>query len=48
MILIVLTLFLLMASVVHLIVIIKNTKSELRYWIRKYLEISKLNNNKDE
>ena len=48
MILVLLTLLLLIASVVHLIVILKNTKSELRYWIRKYLEISKLNNNKDE
>lgn len=48
MILVLLTLLLLIASVLHLIVILKNTKSELRYWIRKYLEISKLNNNKDE
>ena len=49
MILVLLTLLLLIASVVHLIVVIlKKTKSELRYWIRKYLEISKLNNNKDE
>ena len=48
MMLILLTLILLVASVVHLIVVIKKTKSELRYWIRKYLEISKLNNNKDE
>lgn len=48
MMLILLTLILLIASVVHLIVVIKRTKSELRYWIRKYLEISKLNNNKDE
>jgi|TARA_R110000803_G_scaffold42141_1_gene90494 hypothetical protein len=48
MILAILMLFLLIASIVHLIVIINKTKSELRYWIRKYLEISKLNNNKDE
>ena len=48
MMLILLSLILLIASVVHLIVVIKKTKSELRYWIRKYLEISKLNNNKDE
>ena len=48
MMLILLTLILLIASVVHLIVVIKKTKSELRYWIRKYLEISKLNNNKYE
>jgi hypothetical protein len=48
MILILLTLLLFIASIVHLIVVINKTKSELRYWIRKYLEISKLNNNKDE
>ena len=48
MILVLLTLLLLIASIVHFIVVIKKTKSELRYWIRKYLEISKLNNNKDE